>query len=62
MKTQFVTNEKGKKVAAVVPIREYEDLLQDIRSAVIIERRRHEKTYPWKDLKEELTRDGILPS
>ena len=30
MSTKFVTNEKGKKIAAILPIREYEDLLQDI--------------------------------
>lgn len=60
MKTRFVTDEKGKKIAAVVPIREYEDLLQDIYSAAIIEQRRSEKTYAWKDLKKELIKDGIL--
>lgn len=30
MKTQFVTNDKGKKVAAVVPIREYNKMLKDL--------------------------------
>ncbi len=60
MSTKFLTNEKGKKVAAVIPIREYEDLLQDIYSAAIIERRRNEKTYPWEDLKKKLIKDGIL--
>ncbi len=60
MKTKFVTNEKGRKIAAVIPIREYEDLLQDIYSAAIIERRRNEKTYPWEDLKKQLIEDGIL--
>lgn len=60
MSTKFLTNEKGKKVAAVIPIREYEDLLQDIYSAAIIERRRNEKNYPWEDLKKKLIKDGIL--
>lgn len=60
MNTKFVTNEKGKKIAAVIPIREYEDLLQDIHSAAIIERRRHEKTYPWEELKKQLIADGIV--
>jgi hypothetical protein len=27
MVTQFITNDKGKKIAAIVPINEYEDLL-----------------------------------
>jgi hypothetical protein len=60
MSTKFVTNEKGKKIAAIVPIREYEDLLQDIYSAAIIEQRRNEKTYPWEDLKKKLIEDGTL--
>ncbi len=30
MKTQFVTNDKGKKVAALVPIREYNKMLKDL--------------------------------
>ena len=61
MKTQFVTNSKGKKVAAVIPIKEYEDLLEDIFSAAVIERRRHEVTVPWEEVKQRLIRDGILP-
>jgi hypothetical protein len=60
MSTQFVTNEKGKKIAAVVPIQEYEDLLQDVHSAAIIERRRNEETHSWEDLKKKLREDGIL--
>ena len=62
MSTKFVTNNKGKKIAAIVPIREYEDLLQDIYSAAIIERRKKEKKFPWEDLKKKLIADGILPN
>ena len=61
MKTQFVTNSKGKKIAAVIPIKEYEDLLEDISSAAVIERRRHEVTVSWEEVKQRLIRDGILP-
>ena len=59
MKTQFVTNSKGKKIAAVIPIKEYEDLLEDVFSAAVIERRRHEVTVPWEEVKQRLIRDGI---
>lgn len=62
MKTQFVTNEKGKKIAAVIPIKEYEDLIQDVCSAATIEKRRHQKTVPWEEVKQRLIDDGILPS
>lgn len=59
---KFVTNEKGKKIAAVIPIREYEDLLQDIQSAVTIERRLNEQSYPWEDLKKQRIADDIISS
>ena len=62
MSTKFVTNNKGKKIAAILPICEYEDLLQDIYSAALIERRKNQKSYPWEDLKKKLIQDGILPS
>jgi hypothetical protein len=60
MKTQFLTDQKGKKIATVIPVRECEDLLQDIYSAAIIERRRNEQTYLWEDLKKQLIEDGTL--
>lgn len=60
MSTKFLTNAKGKKVAAVIPIKEYEDLLEDILSATVIEKRRHEKTVPWEEVRQRLVKDGIL--
>ena len=31
MSTQFITNEKGKKMAVIIPINEYEDLLHQLQ-------------------------------
>ena len=62
MSTKFVTNNEGKKIAAILPIREYEDLLQDIYSAALIERRKSEKSYSLEDLKKKLVQDSILLS
>lgn len=30
MKTQFITNEKGKKIAVILPIKEYEKILDEL--------------------------------
>jgi len=30
MKTQFITNEKGKKLAVILPIKEYEKMLDEL--------------------------------
>lgn len=37
MKTRFFANEKGKVISAVVPIKEYEAVLEDL--AAVVERR-----------------------
>lgn len=31
MSTQFITNEKGKKMVVIIPINEYEDLLHQLQ-------------------------------
>ena len=43
---QFVVNEKGKKTAVILPIKEYEDLLEDLGHLAIIAERRNEPTEP----------------
>lgn len=45
-KRQFVVNEKGKKTAVILPIKEYEDLLEDLGHLAIIAERRNEPTEP----------------
>ena len=45
-KKKFVVNEKGKKTAVILPIKEYEDLLEDLGHLAIIAERRNEPTEP----------------
>ncbi len=64
MTTKFLTDKKGKKVAAVIPIKEYEEMMEDlIDLAAIVERRNHE-TIPWEQIKEELEirGKGLVPN
>ncbi|MBG7608343.1 MAG: hypothetical protein IZT59_09990 [Verrucomicrobia bacterium] len=64
MSTQFITDEKGKKVAAVVPIEEYAELMEDLEDSAAIARMRGKKGIPldevMKKLKEREKTDGIL--
>ena len=62
MTTQFLTNQKGKKVAAVIPIKEYEELMEDLEDLAIIASRRDDETITFEELKKELVKDGILPA
>lgn len=55
---QFLTNEKGRKTAAVLPIDDYEKLLEDLDDLSVIAERRDEETIPHAELKKGLKRNG----
>jgi len=59
-KRNFIIDEKGNKTAVVLPVAEYEDLLEDIHDLTIIAERRDESTITLKELKERLKKDGLL--
>ncbi len=54
---QFLTDETGKRTAVLLPISNYENLLEDL--AAIAERRK-EPTIPHEQFLEELKHDGPL--
>ncbi len=53
-KKQFIVDEQGKKTGIILPIREYEELLEDLEGLVIIAERRHEPTEPLEVVLERL--------
>lgn len=57
---QYLTDEKGRKTAVVLPITEYEKLLEDLDDLAAIADRRQEPTIPHEQFKAELKRDGLL--
>lgn len=59
-KEQYIVNEKGKKTAAILPIEEYEELLEDLHDHAIVAERRNEPTITLEELKERLRNDGLL--
>ena len=60
MITQFVTDKKGRKTAAIVPIKEYEELMEDLIDISACLEIRDEKTIPWEQVKKELIEEGVL--
>jgi len=55
---QYLTNEKGRKQAVVLPIEEYERLLEDLDDLAVIAERRDEGTISHAELKRNLKRNG----
>jgi PHD/YefM family antitoxin component YafN of YafNO toxin-antitoxin module len=56
---QFLTNEKGKKTAVVLPIEDYEKLREDLDDLAVIAERRHEETIPHAEFKKGIKRNGL---
>ena len=57
---QYLTNETGKKTAVVLPMTDYEKLLEDLDDLAAIAERREEPTIAHEQFKTELRRDGRL--
>ena len=52
----FVVDESGKRTAVVLPIEEYERLLEDLEDLALIAQRRHEPTESLATVAERLER------
>jgi hypothetical protein len=57
---QFLTDEAGKRTAAVLPITDYKKPLEDLDDLSAIAERRDEPTIPHEQFKADLRRDGIV--
>ncbi|HEX8561194.1 MAG TPA: hypothetical protein VF668_24080 [Pyrinomonadaceae bacterium] len=57
---QYITNSDGEKTAVVVPIAEFEELLEDVGDLAAVAERREEATISHDELLAELKRDGLL--
>ncbi len=56
---QYLTNEKGRKTSVVLPINEYEKLLEDLDDLAVIAERRDEETIPHAEFKKGLKRNVL---
>jgi len=61
MTTQFLTDDRGQKVAVVIPIADYESLMEDVSDLAAVAERRDDDRISLAELKEQLTADGLLP-
>lgn len=60
MSTQFLTDEQGQKVAVVIPIAEYERLMEDVADLASVAERRDDERISLHSLKQQLIADGLL--
>ena len=57
---QYVTDPEGRKTAVILPIEEYDELLEDLADLAVVAERREEPTVPHDRVVTELREDGSL--
>ena len=50
LQLNYITNEAGEKTAVILPIEEFEELLEDIEDIAALIERRDEPTIPFEDV------------
>ncbi len=60
-KPQYIIDEKGRKKAVILPMRDYLRLLEDLHDLAVVAQRRDEPTISHEELKAKLRADGLLP-
>ncbi|HQY92578.1 MAG: hypothetical protein WAU00_19890 [Caldilinea sp.] len=57
---QYITNDAGKRSAVIIPIEQFDAILEDLADLAVIAERRDEPTVSHEQLKEALKHDGFL--
>ena len=60
IQTQYLIDEQGQKTSVVIPVEEYEELLEDLHDLAVIAERKDETTISFNELKRRLKADGLL--
>ena len=60
MPDRFIVDREGRKLAVVIPLRDYRRLLQDLHDLATLAERRQEATASFDDVKSRLKADGLL--
>lgn len=57
---QFVTDADGNKVAVILPLEEYEEMLEDLHLSRVAREGKGEERIPWRQVRAELQAEGRL--
>ena len=61
VRSRFIVDEKANRVSVVLPVDEYEELLEDLHDLAVIAERRHESVSSHSAVKKRLKVGGLLP-
>ncbi len=60
LQPQYVTDKNGNKTAVILPIEEFEELLEDLQDLAVLAGRRDDPTIPHEEVVARLKRDGYI--
>jgi len=60
LRAQYITNESGERVSVILPIVDFNALIEDIEDLAAVAERRDEPTVSHQQLVDELKQDGLL--
>lgn len=53
-KVHYLVDDKGNRTAVQMPIKEYEELMEDMQALALVAKSRNEATEPWEAVKKRL--------
>jgi PHD/YefM family antitoxin component YafN of YafNO toxin-antitoxin module len=57
---QYVVDDKGRKTAVLLSLKEYQKLLEDLHDLAVIAERKNEDPIPLAEMKRRLKKDGLI--
>ena len=60
VKLQYLYDKSGEKTFVVLPVKDYEELLEDLHDLSVIAERRKEPRLSWEEFEKGLKKDGLL--
>lgn len=60
LQVQYITDDAGVKSAVILPIAQFQELLEDLEDLVVVADRREEPTISHEELLAQLKQDGLL--
>jgi len=60
LQERYVVDAKGNKIAVILSLKQYEQLIEDLHDLAIVAERREEKPISLEEMKRRLKKDGLL--
>ena len=57
---KYIVSETGKRMAVILSMKEYQELLEDLHDLAVVAERRDEPVIDFEEIKKRLKKDGLL--